>query len=332
MNGQQTQETTQAIGTYTGDIPPVLDAIDGAPLAEDGFTKHGLDPDETTTLIAAFPEAEWDILPTGEVYVNHMKYRERLTRVFGAMGWGMRATDALRFDADTGVAYQTWVLMARGVPIALAVGSARYYSEAEKRLDYADTAEAAKSNALTRCCKDLAIGAALYDRRIAEAWKRQYAIKVWRENVKKPEWRRRDAPPFWNEAGEATERAPQATRASNAPAPASQAAPATAAPAPPPAVASTGSPQVAGSMREIGPTMITDVKIKKSGTSQSGAAYTIFTITSEMGAFDTYDEKLADTANAAKNRGVSAILTVIKKADRQNRLWDVLSAVCLMAN
>lgn len=331
-----TQETTAMarVDDVTGELTPFDLPVER--ISDADFTVKGLNADETNVLTSAFDDDDWDILPTGEVYVNHMKYRERLTRVFGAMGWGMRDLDALRFDADTGVAYQTWELIARGVKIAKAVGSARYSEDASKRLDYADTAEAAKSNALTRCCKDLSIGSELYDRRKATAWKRVHAVKVWVEGKNKPQWRRVDSDPFYGEKGVAAD-SPKATVVQHPSAPAPVASqPATTQPAP---AATTAAPQTARpaqsstsahEAREIGPTHLGSVKIKRSGLKQDSTPYTIYTVTTEDGrTFDTYDEKISDVANQGVNRGVAAVLTVTKKPDRAGRLWDVLTGVRL---
>jgi hypothetical protein len=85
-------------------------------------------------------------------------------------------------------------------------------------------------------------------------------------------------------------------------------------------------------MREVGPTAVQDVVIKKTGTKQDGTPYKVYSVKSDLGTFDTYDEKLYDAARTALNRGQNVILTVSKKPDRSGRLWDVLTAVCLLNN
>jgi hypothetical protein len=66
--------------------------------------------------------------------------------------------------------------------------------------------EAAKSNALMRCCKDLGIASELWDPAFINVWRGTYASEVWctnqRSNEKRLLWRKKTAPPFpypWKE-------------------------------------------------------------------------------------------------------------------------------------
>lgn len=66
--------------------------------------------------------------------------------------------------------------------------------------------EAAKSNALMRCCKDLGIASELWDPAFINVWRGTYASEVWctnqRSNEKRLLWRKKNAPPFpypWKE-------------------------------------------------------------------------------------------------------------------------------------
>lgn len=265
-----------------------------------GFTELACTTEETQTLTEAFdPQTEWDILPTGEVYVNHMRYRARLTRVFGATGWGMRPLEPMRFDRDTNTGYQRWAMYARGQVIGIATGSARYNDE-NRRMDYADTAESIKSNALTRICKDLSMGADLYDKRHQDMFRTEMCVQVWRRSEKRPMWRRTDSPPFYDETGAVGVAAPQESRPAE-PQESRRAAPPRQSPA-------KDQPQ-----GEVGDTFdfddwsIDTVEQAKTGKTAKGRAWTLMRIkfTNDAREFWTFDTGIAERATAAKTDRVT---------------------------
>ena len=62
--------------------------------------------------------------------------------------------------------------------VSQAIGEGYYFSaEGVPR-----AIEAAKSNALMRCCKDLGIAAELWDKRFVRKWKSEQAQEVWVEH------------------------------------------------------------------------------------------------------------------------------------------------------
>jgi hypothetical protein len=154
--------------------------------------------------------AEIDILPTGEVYMSHVHMRRRLNDAFGPMGWGLRPLSKISHDPQTHDMYREYALVANGSVVAVAVGSTKYHPNNE-RMDFADAAEAVRSNALTRCCKDLGIGSECWDRQWCEDWKDKHAVHVavtvrrWDRNAQaykeetKGQWRRITAKPFYKE-------------------------------------------------------------------------------------------------------------------------------------
>ena len=162
---------------------------------------------EAAKLRAAVPDDELDILPTGEVYLHQVGYRQRLLDTFGPGGWGLVALGEpiLRDDA----LIQTWALVVRGAVIATAPGEANYKTDRARakhwEMSYGTAIESAKSNALMRCCKDIGVAAQNWDRAKADAWRNQYAVHVYRTdrktNEEYDEWRKLEAGPHWNETG-----------------------------------------------------------------------------------------------------------------------------------
>jgi hypothetical protein len=146
------------------------------------------------------PPEDLDILPTGEVYASQVQYRRRLTRVFGPGGWVM--LELSQPTIKNNVVIQKWALFARSVFIASAWGEQEYFDN-NPRMSYATALESAKSNALTRCCKDLSIASECWDRHYTEAFKREYCTEViiqqYAGGGARKMWRRKDGEPFWQE-------------------------------------------------------------------------------------------------------------------------------------
>jgi hypothetical protein len=168
-----------------------------------------LTPDQIAILIQDPNDSEIDILVTGEVYMSHVHVRARLIQAFKPAGWAMRPLSRERTEEDsdgkTVCFEQMWGMFVRGIFVAAAWGSNEWRRDND-RSNRTDALEACKSNALTRCAKDLGIAAQCWDKRWADAWRAGKCFRVWLEKgdrggSNKPVWRRMDAPAFWNEKG-----------------------------------------------------------------------------------------------------------------------------------
>ncbi len=163
---------------------------------------------QKTILEQAIPADEIDILPTGELYVSQVRYRRILNDAFGPGGWGLVPTGD--FQQDAGTLCREFALFAEGRFISSAIGEADFQPN-NPRYSKATAAESLKSNALTRCCKDLLIASECWDKRFCETWKKANAVAVWCigkagdiAGKKKKLWRRKDAERFeypWTEQG-----------------------------------------------------------------------------------------------------------------------------------
>jgi hypothetical protein len=197
------------------DVIPVQDPIS---LRDTTFAKIATKPvSKTAAKILTSPVdpvKEVDVLPTGECYMAQVHVRRRLNAAFSPMGWALRPLTMETPNTEINQMYQRFALVANGRVVAVAVGSAKYFPRskdgkyANPRMDYADVAESIKSNALTRCCKDLGIGSELWDRRFATDWRNKHCVHVWvavrdKKNPTKTEskdqWRRIDSEPFEGE-------------------------------------------------------------------------------------------------------------------------------------
>jgi hypothetical protein len=202
------------------------------PAAYERIGQFSLTEEQEAILNEPLPVDEVDIRPDdGAVYASHEYYRRKLNKTFGRMGWTLVPGSPLTQRPQTNEWYQRWVLFVGGVYVAEAIAS-RDYQPTNARMDLSDVAEAIKSDALRRCCKDLGIATECWNKRWTEKWKHEHAVQVvaqvWKkgQQVNAKVWRRKDADPL---PGEQTSSARGTASPQTSPAP--QAA--TAAPAPP---------------------------------------------------------------------------------------------------
>jgi len=183
----------------------VIDAIATIPEKQDfhgysGVATLAVAADQATKLKAPFPDEAYQILPTGEVYVSQVHYRRRLNEVFGPGAWAMvpRGQFVAEEKGKKRFVYREYALVVNGRFISESVGEQEYFPESST---YATACEGVKSNALTRCCKDLGIASECWDRNFCQKFQDEKCVQVWLEDSKKPVWRRKDQKPFWNEKG-----------------------------------------------------------------------------------------------------------------------------------
>jgi len=198
------EQTPEAINLETGEVTPAAEPSPSSP-TRDPYVGAAVQPFDAATqavLARAIPVEDIDILPTGEIYASQVRYRRILNEAFGVGGWALIPRGELRLNPKDSYMYQKWALYAHGRFISEAIGE-QEYQEDNKRMSYAAAAEGAKSNALTRCCKDLGIASECWDKHFANKFVADYCVQVWRSKSKtgKPEWRRADSPPFYDETG-----------------------------------------------------------------------------------------------------------------------------------
>lgn len=111
-------------------------------------------------------EIEWRPLkkdgPPAIPYLSHNGYRDRLDAAFGLGGWGMAPVGQPK-EKD-GIVYVPYALVVGGVPRIYAWGEQEYHAS-NKQMTFGDALEGAKSNAITRCGKELGVARELWNRR-----------------------------------------------------------------------------------------------------------------------------------------------------------------------
>lgn len=167
-------------------------------------TKLKLKTEESEALTAPFPDEVMEVHPAGHVYLPGAYYRERLNKVLGIGQWGLVLKSVFSEDKNTTEGktvrkfFQPGILVIRGCMVAEAVGEADLYDDNDQT-SAASAWESAKTDLLTRCCKDLSIGVQTKQPTYTRKWLQEWAVQVWLKGKTKPVWRRKDAPPAWNE-------------------------------------------------------------------------------------------------------------------------------------
>lgn len=190
--------TDQALQNRPGNVELAPPPPAPTPQYMEGFEGAGL---------AAFPEAaravlsrppnpdDVEIKPDGIVYLPGVFYRAVLTEAFGAGGWAILPRGpARRGPAGQGgesVMYHG-ALVALGRYVAEAVGSCTYWP-ANAGMTYADAFEGARTDCITKCCKDLGVARELWDPGWRGQWQAKYAQKVMKRGAKgdKEVWERK---------------------------------------------------------------------------------------------------------------------------------------------
>eukprot|EP00698_Gefionella_okellyi_P009811 TRINITY_DN2515_c0_g1_i1.p2 TRINITY_DN2515_c0_g1~~TRINITY_DN2515_c0_g1_i1.p2 ORF type:complete len:377 (+),score=81.08 TRINITY_DN2515_c0_g1_i1:190-1320(+) len=133
-----------------------------------GASSQAVTAEQSNQLQAPLDEQDIEIRPDGLLYFPEIRYRRVLNRVFGPGGWALIPMGQADIS-DSGpiaVVSREYALFAGGRFISAARGEQDYH--AKGAMSYATAVEAAKSNAMMRCCKDLGIASELWDPRTTQ--------------------------------------------------------------------------------------------------------------------------------------------------------------------
>lgn len=180
---------TQAVTRFSGDTSFLM---------YQGASTHTF-ADHVRGILEESPDPDKiEVRPDGLVYIPQTIYRRLLNRAFGPGKWAL-LQHAVQVD-DVNL-YYDGALFIEGKFVSRAMGEAKLITE-NKNMTWATVYESAKSDCLTRVCKDLGIFGELWEPGYVDAWLDQYALKVWRKNYPSngkntAYWRRKDRKPFW---------------------------------------------------------------------------------------------------------------------------------------
>lgn len=168
-----------------------------------------LTADEQKNLMAPFDDDEYEIRPDGFIYIPQALIKKRLNDVVGIGQWAIiKIKDHAReVKQDLFKVFFDGALMIRGKFASRSVGEASYSIKNSNQSE-ASALEAAKSDTIVRCCKDLGIASEVHQPAFCRKWQKKYAVKVYVKkksldgrDITEVAWRRKDVDPFFNETG-----------------------------------------------------------------------------------------------------------------------------------
>ena len=147
--------------------------------------------DETTmrTLAEPINVNEIEIKSDGILYLPEIRYRKILLRAFGPGGWALIPRGPHTLSSD-GSLSREYALICAGRYISQARGHVSITASTQTP---GSASEAAKSNALMRCCKDLGIASELWDPLFITKWRARYADRRQDQQTGRFRWFKRVA-------------------------------------------------------------------------------------------------------------------------------------------
>lgn len=147
-----------------------------------------LTPEETKSLVADFPDSDFQTGAGGKealIYIQHAALRDRLNTVLGLGQWATIVRETWNEDFVSGKGtngtrvYARAMLLVRGCYVAEAVGDMDYYP-GNAAQNYGDAFEGSKTAAFRRCAKEFGVG--------LQAWRKEWCEGWWtrRRNGTKP--------------------------------------------------------------------------------------------------------------------------------------------------
>lgn len=140
-----------------------------------GIAAGALPDKAIAVLLAPVVDSEVEIRSfDGLIYVPGVRYRDRLNKALGPGAWGIHPRGITVQGAFVCYRGSLYIL---GRFISEAIGENRYV-ENNAQMSYAAAAEAAKTDCIVRCCKDLGMFSQLWDPAFGREWIAKHAEKV----------------------------------------------------------------------------------------------------------------------------------------------------------
>ena len=202
-------EPTELVVPETGELVPINEQpADIKPekyvTGFDGMAVQPFPEAAAKALVAPLDPGAIEVKPDGIVYLPGVFYRQRLTEAFGPGGWALAPRGPARIDGEL-VMYHG-ALYCLGRFVSEAIGECRYRAGNEN-MSYASALEGARTDCLTRCCKDLLVAKEMWDPTWRETWLAEHAVKAWNKQARsgKGSWHywRKDRETPW-QVGEKT--------------------------------------------------------------------------------------------------------------------------------
>lgn len=142
----------------------------------EGIASAPFPPKAQEILMRDLDDQDIEIRPDdGMLYLPGVRYRQRLNAAFGLGGWGLRPKGEPKVNGNQ--VFYTAQLYCLGRFVAEAMGEGKWVPSNPKS-SYGTALESAKTDALTRCCKDIGIATQLWDPSFARRWKHEWAVHI----------------------------------------------------------------------------------------------------------------------------------------------------------
>ena len=207
-------DVSEVVNKHTGEILAKSETVEIGTIAPEIFTGIStldISKEISDKLTASVPLDGIEIKPTGQIYLCHIQYRRMLNDAFGMGNWALRPLGGFQKtiktkrkgelnEEETIIVCREYALYIRGKYASSAIGEQEYI-ESNDMMSASDACEGAESNAIMRCCKKLGIGLEMWDRKFISKFLKDYCVQVWRKGKSKPQYRLKDAEPWFDETG-----------------------------------------------------------------------------------------------------------------------------------
>jgi len=187
-------QSSATVNDVTGELLPAVQNPDEcAAMPYKGIAAEPFSKDAAAILMRPPREEDVEIRNfDGLVYLPGVFFRRRLNEAFGPGGWGIHPRKLIH---ESGFIFYQGALYVHGRFVAEAMGENRYNPTNDK-MSYASAIEGAKTDCMTRCCKDLGVAAELWEPAFGRRWVATHAESYQGRNYKGQTvtlWRRKDA-------------------------------------------------------------------------------------------------------------------------------------------
>lgn len=204
-------DVSEIVNKQTGEMLAKIEIGTITPEIFIGISTLDISKEISDKLTASVPLDGIEIKPTGQIYLCHIQYRRMLNDAFGMGNWALRPLGGFQRtiktkrrgeqnEEDTIIVCREYALYIRGKYASSAIGEQEYI-ESNDMMSASDACEGTESNAIMRCCKKLGIGLEMWDKKFVAKFIKDYCVQVWRKGKSKPQYRLKDAEPWFDETG-----------------------------------------------------------------------------------------------------------------------------------
>lgn len=176
MTEEVIEAETKAVAVYKGEATVEFDLSTMLPTV--GTLE--ITDEQKAILFAPVDELDVEIRPDGIIFLPWTVYAQRLHKAF-PMAWGLIPQGLPKINGT--LVIWGFHLIIRGVYMGFVIGE-NNYQPTNRMMTFGDCAEGAKSNAITRLCKQAGMSLELWDKSYYMDWQKKYAEQYTDKNGK----------------------------------------------------------------------------------------------------------------------------------------------------